>query len=145
MLLIEQIENLFTRQLSDWQLVRDNYAALDGLLTREVIIPIKESLHNSHIMLQYNPERLRSSSANIDNASLKARPCFLCNENQPREQETVVWDNRYKIQINPYPIFSRHLTISALEHKPQRIAGRIADMIHLAKDLPVRPPMPKPL
>ena len=136
MLLIEQIENLFTRQLSDWQLVRDNYAALDGLLTREVIIPIKESLHNSHIMLQYNPERLRSSSANIDNASLKARPCFLCNENQPREQETVVWDNRYKIQINPYPIFSRHLTISALEHKPQRIAGRIADMIHLAKDLP---------
>ena len=136
MLLIEQIENLFTRQLSDWQLVRDNYAALDGLLTREVIIPIKESLHNSHIMLQYNPERLRSSSANIDDASLKARPCFLCNENQPREQETVVWDNRYKIQINPYPIFSRHLTISALEHKPQRIAGRIADMIHLAKDLP---------
>ncbi|MBO4722340.1 MAG: DUF4922 domain-containing protein [Muribaculaceae bacterium] len=135
MLLIEQIDELWERQLRNWQLVRDNYAALDGLLTREVIIPITDSLEDSHIILQYNPKRLRSSSASIDDASLKARPCFLCNENQPKEQETVVWDNRYKIQVNPYPIFSRHLTISALEHKPQRIAGRIGDMMRLAKEL----------
>ena len=136
MLLIEQIDGLWERQLREWQLVRDNYAALDGLLTREVSIPTKESMQDSRIVLQYNPKRLRSSSANIDDASLKARPCFLCGDNQPKEQETVVWDGRYKIQVNPYPIFSRHLTISALEHTPQRINGRITDMMHLAKELP---------
>ena len=136
MLLIEHIENLFAHQLHEWQLVRDNYAALDGLITREMIIPVKESLQDSRVVLQYNPERLRSSSASIDDASLKARPCFLCSENQPREQETVVWDNRYKIQVNPYPIFSRHLPISAIEPTPQRINGRIADMMLLAKELP---------
>lgn len=135
MLLIDQIDELWERQLRDWQLVRDNYAALEGLRTRDVVISVKDSLQDSHIILQYNPQRLRSSSANIDDASLKARPCFLCSINQPKEQETVVWDNRYKIQVNPYPIFSRHLTISSLEHNPQRIAGGIVDMMCLAKDL----------
>jgi hypothetical protein len=135
MLLIEQIDELFERQLQDWQLVSDNYAALDRLITREVIIPIEESMQDSRIVLQYNPERLRSSSANIDDASLKARPCFLCNENQPTEQETLMWDDRYKIQVNPYPIFSRHLTISAVKHTPQRIDGNLADMMILAKEM----------
>ena len=136
MLLIEQIENLFNRQLQNWQLVQENYAALNRLASREVIIPIKESMQDSRIVLQYNPERLRSSSASIDDASLNARPCFLCNENQPQEQETIIWEDQYKIQVNPYPIFSRHLTIAAIEHSPQRIAGRINDMMRLANDLP---------
>ena len=73
MLLIEQIENLFNRQLQNWQLVRENYAALNRLASREVIIPIKESMQDSRIVLQYNPERLRSSSASIDDASLIQR------------------------------------------------------------------------
>lgn len=136
MLLIEHIDKLFSRQLLNWQLVQDNYAALDRLATREIVIPVGDSMQDSHIVLQYNPERLRSSSASIDDASLKARPCFLCSENQPKEQETVVWDNRYKIQVNPYPIFSRHLTISAIEHTPQRIDGRIVDMMSIAHQLP---------
>ena len=135
MLLKEQIDRLFERQLQDWQLVHDNYAALDRLVTREVTFHVEYSMEDPRIVLQYNPERLRSSSANIDDASIHARPCFLCNENQPKEQETLLWDGRYKIQVNPYPIFSRHLTISSLEHTPQRIAGRIADMMKVSKDL----------
>ncbi len=133
MLLIEQIDKLIEQQLREWQLVRDNYAALDEARYREVIL--ENSLDKSRIVLQYNPKRLRSSSAKIDAASLKARPCFLCSDNQPQQQESVVWDKLYKIQVNPYPIFSRHLTISTVEHTPQRMGGSIAHMMRLAKDL----------
>ena len=127
---IEEIDHLWQRQLTKWDSVIKNYGYLANVTTRVV------ELGDSSIVLQYNPERLKSSSADIDDASLKARPCFLCDENQPEEQETVMWEGRYKMQVNPYPIFSRHLTISALEHSPQRIDGRITDMMHLAKDLP---------
>lgn len=127
---IEEIDHLWQRQLTKWDAVIKNYGYLANVTTRVV------ELGDSSIVLQYNPERLKSSSADIDDASLKARPCFLCDENQPKEQETVMWEGRYKMQVNPYPIFSRHLTISALEHSPQRIDGRITDMMQLAKDLP---------
>jgi len=127
---IEEIDHLWQRQLTKWDAVIKNYGYLANVTTRVV------ELGDSSIVLQYNPERLKSSSADIDDASLKARPCFLCDKNQPEEQETVMWEGRYKMQVNPYPIFSRHLTISALEHSPQRIDGRITDMMHLAKDLP---------
>ena len=127
---IEEIDHLWQRQLTKWDAVIKNYGYLANVTTRVV------ELGDSSIVLQYNPERLKSSSADIDDASLKARPCFLCDKNQPEEQETVMWEGRYKMQVNPYPIFSRHLTISALEHSPQRIEGRITDMMHLAKDLP---------
>ena len=127
---IEEIDHLWQRQLTMWDAVIKNYGYLANVTTRVV------ELGDSSIVLQYNPERLKSSSADIDDASLKARPCFLCDKNQPEEQETVMWEGRYKMQVNPYPIFSRHLTISALEHSPQRIDGRITDMMHLAKDLP---------
>jgi len=126
----EEVATLFKRQLGNWDTVIKNYSNLGHALTREMRVG------DSLIVLQYNPERLRSSSASIDEASLKSRHCFLCSENQPKEQETVVWEDQYKIQVNPYPIFSRHLTISAIEHTPQRIAGRITDMMRLSKDLP---------
>lgn len=126
---IEEIDLLWQRQLTEWDAVIKNYGNLANVTTRVV------ELGDSSIVLQYNPERLRSSAANIDAASLKARPCFLCNENQPHEQESVVWNGSYKIQVNPYPIFTRHLTISATEHTPQCIAGRLTDMMLLAKDL----------
>ncbi len=127
---IEEIDHLWQRQLTMWDAVIKSYGYLANVTTRVV------ELGDSSIVLQYNPERLKSSSADIDDASLKARPCFLCDKNQPEKQETVMWEGRYKMQVNPYPIFSRHLTISALEHSPQRIDGRITDMMHLAKDLP---------
>ena len=127
---IEEIDHLWQRQLAQWDTVIENYGNLADADTRTV------ELGDSSIVLQYNPKRLKSANANLDNDSLMARPCFLCNENQPAEQETVVWNDNYKIQVNPYPIFSRHLTIASLEHTPQSITGRMGDMMLLAKDLP---------
>jgi hypothetical protein len=124
------VDKLIARQLRDWDVAGANYAALAGTVTRTL------SLGESTITLQYNPERRRSSAAAIDKRSLARRECFLCSEHQPSKQKAVLWGDHYKIQVNPYPIFNRHLTIADLHHEPQRIAGRVGDMLELAKALP---------
>ncbi len=124
------IDRLIARQLRDWDLAGVNYAALAASVTRS--LPLGESV----ITLQYNPERRRSSAAVLDKKSLARRRCFLCSEYQPAKQKAVLWGSHYKIQVNPYPIFSRHLTIADLNHEPQRIADRVGDMLQFAKSLP---------
>ena len=125
-----EVNSLFERQLRDWDTVQRNYDALSRVETRTL------SVEGASVLLQFNPERIRSSAAKVDAASLKARKCFLCGENQPVEQEKIDWNGKYKIQVNPYPIFPRHLTIACLQHVEQSILGRAADMLHLAADLP---------
>lgn len=124
------IDRLITKQLRDWELAGRNYGALAGIATRTL------SLGESNIVLQFNPERRRSTAAAIDKRSLAKRQCFLCSENQPAKQKAILWGDHYKIQVNPYPIFERHLTIADLNHVPQRLAGRVGDMLQIAKDLP---------
>ena len=124
------IDRLITRQMRDWDVAGANYAALSHVATRTL------QLDEATITLQFNPERRRSSAAAIDKKSLARRQCFLCTENQPARQKAILWGDHYKIQVNPYPIFKRHLTIADLRHMPQRIADRVGDMLQLAKDLP---------
>ena len=124
------INKLIARQLRDWDVAGRNYAALGDVATRTL------SLGESVVTLQFNPERRRSSAALIDKRSLARRRCFLCTEHQPAKQKAVLWGDHYKIQVNPYPIFKRHLTIADLRHEPQRLSGRVTDMLQLAKALP---------
>lgn len=125
----KEVNALIERQMQNWRTVADNYAALSRVSTRTL------QLGNATVVLQFNPERIRSSAAKVDAASLKARKCFLCGENQPQEQEMISWHDAYKIQVNPYPIFPRHLTIANLQHVYQSILGRVGDMLRLAADL----------
>jgi hypothetical protein len=116
--------------MRDWDEAGRNYAALARVATRTL------TLGESTIVLQFNPERRRSSAAAIDKKSLVGRQCFLCSENQPAKQKAVLWGDHFKIQVNPYPIFKRHLTIADLHHVPQRLSARVGDMLLLAKSLP---------
>lgn len=124
------IDRLISKQLRDWDVAAANYEAVAAAVTRTL------QLGEATVTLQFNPERRRSSAAALDKRSLSRRKCFLCTENQPSKQKAVLWSNRYKIQVNPYPIFKRHLTIADLTHVPQRISDRIGDMLMLARDLP---------
>ena len=124
------IDRLITRQMRDWDVAGANYEALAHAEVRTL------QVGESSIVLQHNPERRRSSAAAIDKESLSNRQCFLCSENQPARQKTILWGDHYKIQVNPYPIFKRHLTIADLRHLPQRLAGRVGDMLSLARALP---------
>ena len=124
------IDRLIVRQLRDWDEAGRNYEALGHVSTRSL------QMGETTIVLQFNPERRRSSAAAVDRGSLARRKCFLCRENQPAKQKAVLWGERYKIQVNPFPIFRRHLTIADLHHEPQHITDRVGDMLLLAKDLP---------
>ena len=60
-----------------------NFAALANVRVKEVQacrMPMK---------VQFNPARIVSSGAKVDAASLKARPCFLCEANRPAEQMQI--------------------------------------------------------
>lgn len=116
---------LLKKQLQTWPLATTNFAALDAVLQRQISnLPFSTQV-------QFNPSRKQSSAAKTDTISIQERACFLCGENQPKEQlsERLVG---YRVQVNPFPIFKEHFTISAQEHTPQRIDERLADMLQLS-------------
>ncbi|MGF1585899.1 MAG: DUF4922 domain-containing protein [Bacteroidales bacterium] len=126
----QRVENLFVSQLRDWKLAGDNYRDLEKVMTRTLLLEA-----GRHIRIQYNPARMISSAASVDKKSVSERPCFLCSSNLPVEQKGLDFNGRYKILVNPFPIFPRHLTIPLNEHVDQLIAGRFSDMLELAEVL----------
>ena len=106
-----------------------NYDGLDNAVYKEIVFD------GFPMQLQYNPGRVLSSTAKTDAASIKARPCFLCSHNLPEVQSAVDYFRDYTILMNPFPIFGKHLTIACTQHTPQRIDGRIKDMLRMAVDL----------
>jgi ATP adenylyltransferase/5',5'''-P-1,P-4-tetraphosphate phosphorylase II len=125
----DKVKRLFIKQLSNWELARKNYQALEQVKTKNLVIDDLE------YKVQFNPARIISSAAKVDAQSIRERKCFLCAENRPSEQIGIPFNERYTILVNPYPIFPRHLTIPSIEHTPQLIASRFGDMLDLAQQL----------
>jgi len=123
----KDIEELIERQLSEWELARGNYAAFDSgvIKTRTV------TADGLEVKIQHNPARIRSTAADVRPSAIAGRPCFLCRDNRPKEQEYLRWGS-YQILINPYPVFRKHLVISSDEHNPQSITDSCRDMYGLA-------------
>lgn len=123
----ERVEDLLDNQIRNWELVRTNTYALASLKTRYLYIK------DFPVILQFNPERIRSSAAKTDTASLQARPCFFCH--RPEEQYGIDYNDAFDILVNPYPISSVHLTIPLKWHEDQQILPYYEDMLWLAHDL----------
>ena len=125
----ETVNKLFDEQLAEWPLAGSNYRALDQVRTK--LFEDGKALYK----VQFNPARIASSSAKVDTQSIRARACFLCPHHLPAEQRGIAFKTHYRILVNPFPIFPRHLTIPDLQHVDQRIEGRIDDMLDLAQEL----------
>ncbi|MDR0955222.1 MAG: DUF4922 domain-containing protein [Rikenellaceae bacterium] len=123
----QDVERLIAEQTTSWETARRNYAALRRIRSKTL------SFDAFSVGVQFNPERVRSTTARVE--APEERPCFLCPENRPAEQRAVRWEG-YELLVNPYPIFARHLTLPAREHTPQRLTGRVHDMVQLAGELP---------
>lgn len=123
----ERVEDLLDNQIRNWELVRTNTYALASLKPRYLYIK------DFPVILQFNPERIRSSAAKTDTASLQARPCFFCH--RPEEQYGIDYNDAFDILVNPYPISSGHLTIPLKWHEDQQILPYYEDMLWLAHDL----------
>ena len=126
----DQANALIKHQQNNWDLARKNYQALTGVQTK------KFNFGHFKIVVQHNPERIRSSAAKTDAKSIAGRPCFLCLGNLQADQKGISFQENYLILVNPFPIFPVHLTIPHRSHTPQRIQNFFPDMLKLSRDLP---------
>jgi hypothetical protein len=126
----EMVFALLDQQKFVWQLASKNYRSLKKMRIRTL------DVDNVKIYLQYNAERIKSTSAKVDEKSISERPCFLCEENLPSMQVGVPFKDKFLITVNPYPIFHHHFTIPLMGHSEQAIGPYFRDMLDLAEQLP---------
>ena len=131
---MNELQSILKRQLAGWPEAARRYRDLREVQTKEITIG------GMPVRVQYNPARAVSTLARTDAASIASRPCFLCRGNRPQQQEALPFEGcdgrRYEILVNPFPIFPEHFTVPAVDHVPQRIAGRFPDMLRLAEAFP---------
>lgn len=128
--LSDEINNLFSRQQEEWELLRTAISQRSAV--REKMFSWGDEFR---VNLQYNPARMISTGARIDPKTIEKRPCFLCAGNRPSQQQGIPFLERYLILCNPYPVVENHLTIPLKTHVPQRIRRKVADMLSLAEQL----------
>jgi len=121
--------SLFEQQLIKWNLLKERYDALNDVKIKEF------QFDGFKIKVQYNPGRIKSSSAKTDDVSINNRECFLCIENLPEVQQGILLADKYFLLCNPFPIFPQHFTISSLLHEPQNILDHFEGMLELTKHL----------
>jgi len=129
--LSDEIDNLFSRQQEEWELLRT--AISQRSIVREKVFSWGDDFQ---VKVQYNPARIVSTGVQVDPATIEKRPCFLCAENWPSKQRGIPFLERYQILCNPYPVLENHITIPLLSHVPQRIRRKVGDMLSLAEQLP---------
>ena len=127
----QEVLDLFDQQLMDWELARNNYEALSRVRVKNFLFD------GFNIEVQFNPERIRSTTAPVQIPADTVRPdCFLCESNLPAEQKQIRWKDSWLILCNPYPVFSKHLTIASGKHIPQALFPSLDDFLSLAEVLP---------
>lgn len=125
-------DHLFELQLRSWPLMRTNYDALKNVQTKSFWFD------GFKFKVQFNPGRIISTSAIVDNYTINSRPCFLCVKNLPEEQKGIILRDKFILLCNPFPIFQKHFTIASLSHKPQRILEYFGEFLELSKLLSPR-------
>jgi hypothetical protein len=120
---------LYDQQKRSWPMLADGCASLSDIRTRAV------QCSAYSVMLQFNPRRIASTNASVDDASIRARKCFLCADNLPAEQKGILYKDALVILCNPSPIFKGHFTVSGIEHRPQEIRPALDVFIGLSRDL----------
>ena len=121
-----EVANLFTSQLIDWELARTNFEGLKTVRTKSF------QFDDFEVKVQFNPARIVSSGAKVDAKTISERKCFLCAENRPTEQKGIEFGD-YTILVNPFPIFPAHFTIPHKTHIPQQIKLYFADMLRISE------------
>jgi hypothetical protein len=122
-------DDLLAEQKASWPQLRQGYQALEAAALRAVSCP------GYTVKIQWNPQRIVSSAARVDPASIQARPCFLCLENLPEAQRMILYRQEYAVLGNPAPIFMPHYTVAHIRHRPQSVGPALAAYLTLMRDL----------
>ncbi|MBU1679071.1 MAG: DUF4922 domain-containing protein [Bacteroidetes bacterium] len=127
--LAERMKALISYQQKQWDLAGKGYKQLKSIKTKEL------DFTNFSTRVQFNPGRIISSSAKVDEKTIKERKCFLCSQNLPEDQKGLQYFRDYLILVNPFPIFPEHFTIPKIDHVPQFIKNNFEGMLRLTKDI----------
>ncbi|HEX2867026.1 MAG TPA: DUF4922 domain-containing protein [Ignavibacteriales bacterium] len=120
---------LLAQQKQTWELLSKGYNSLDGVEVKTF------DFGHFKIKVQFNPGRITSSAAKVDEKSIKERKCFLCPANLPEPQKGIPYKNDYIVLCNPFPIFNEHFTLPKVSHVPQEIRSSFPDLLDFTKDL----------
>jgi hypothetical protein len=126
--LADLADALLARQKTEWAALAAGHDALESVRIREI------EAGDCRVRAQFNPGRIVSSGAALDPESIRKRPCFLCRENLPPEQQAIRYRDEYLILCNPAPIFPAHWTVAHVRHLPQSIENHIEIFLRLAED-----------
>ncbi len=125
----EQSKKILEDQKQSWPLLKENYQNLSATKIRIF------EFDGYEIKVQFNPARIKSSSADVSDYAIKSRKCFLCVDNLPEQQTALGYNKNFFFLANPYPIFTEHFTISKKNHTPQVLIGNFAEMLAISRDL----------
>ena len=125
----EAAKLLFELQKEEWQMLAAGYNSLETIRSKSF------QFDGYKIKAQFNAGRMTSTSAKVDPKSISERKCFLCEENLPAEQKGILYNDKYIMLCNPFPIFPEHFTLTYKDHTPQRIIDAFPDMLDLSKDI----------
>jgi ATP adenylyltransferase/5',5'''-P-1,P-4-tetraphosphate phosphorylase II len=120
--------NLLSEQKKAWLDLRIGCGSLKDIRERDV--PCK----GFSVRLQYNPGRIKSSTAEVSREKINERQCFLCLDHLPQDQKGILYRNEFLILCNPMPVFPSHFTVSHLDHRHQAIVEPIGTLLQLVKD-----------
>ena len=116
-------------QVKNWPLATGNYKGLEKVEEKEFLFA------GFKIKVQFNPERIRSSAAKVDQKSIENRACFLCLDKLPKEQGGIAQGDDFVILVNPFPIIPQHFTIPKVDHVDQSFVENVSGMLSLAKNM----------
>lgn len=112
------LTRFFNRQLDIWPEVNRRFCALAHVQQKQ----------EGGFRVQFNPDRIVSTGAKLDKDTLEKRPCFLCQNNRPKEQRAMPLDSHFDIMINPFPVLPVHFTVVGRKHHKQNLADCAAEM-----------------
>ncbi|MBM4338212.1 MAG: GNAT family N-acetyltransferase [Deltaproteobacteria bacterium] len=121
--------DLLSEQKKRWHDLQKGYELLKQIQERTL------SCSGFSIRLQYNPGRMKSSTAEVSQEKINGRPCFLCLDHLPESQKGILYRDDCLILCNPMPVFHSHFTISHLDHRLQAIDEHIRTFLQLMGDL----------
>jgi hypothetical protein len=120
---------LLRKQRESWPMLAAGFASLSAVEERVM------RFGDVRIRIQFNPGRMTSSSAKVDEKSIRERRCFLCFAHLPEGQRGFLFEDRFLVLCNPFPILRDHLTIPHVNHLPQEILPWFPAFLRLGRFL----------
>src|SRR5438128_12597023 len=96
-----RVSALIAEQQAAWPMLRAAVAGLDAVEYKKL------NVGGSTVFAQFNPKRIVSTAARVDAAAIKERPCFLCAENLPPEEQGIEFGANFIVLCNPFAVL-RH-------------------------------------